>query len=197
MKIFKILLPVWMVLFLASCQVMRHAPMEEESYGRRVHELSRALMAMPSVDARAATEADQLARVAVSEGEAFAQKFGVVRPAWLNNCLVNIKLRERGLCWQYMYHLYWAIEREQPEYFTLRCAVRDQGRLFHEHHAVALSAKGESFANSLILDPWQDCGRLIWFRPSGERGEWKDNPYEARRAQRIRQNANAEGGADE
>ena len=181
MKFIKILLSL-MVLLLASCQVLRHAPMGAQTHDRRVDELTRALMAMPGVDARAATEADRLARVAVGEGEAFAQRFGVVRPAWLNNCLVNIKLHERGLCWQYMYHLYWALEREQPEHFTLRCAVRDQGRLFHEHHAVAVSAKGAAFGDSLILDPWQDCGRLIWFVPSGERGEWKNNPVEVRRA---------------
>ena len=52
------------------------------------------------------------------------------------------------------------------------CAVRDPGRLFREHHCVVAIPKGGTFADGLVLDPWEKGGNLIAFPVNGAPRPW-------------------------
>jgi len=162
-----------------SCQVMRHQPMSVVEMDRRSSELELALLGLRGVDAAGAdviAEVNKIARVCVVEGENFAQENRAVRPSWLNNCLVNVGIHRSGLCWHYRNHLYDQLHAMNRKYFEVHTGVRDKGRTFHEHHCVVIVPAGGGFHDGLVIDPWQESGRTIWFATQGERGEWSYQP---------------------
>jgi hypothetical protein len=119
-------------------------------------------------------EAGRLALVAEREARALAIAYGVTGPAWFHNCLVNIGLKERGLCWQYMEDMFARLYQENPRHFDLHTAVRDDNSTFLEHNCVLLAAKGQPFVSGWILDPWVKPGTLRLIRPRGDGRSWHE-----------------------
>ena len=128
--------------------------------------------ANPSAPARA--EANRLAHVAEREARALAISYRVSGPAWFHNCLVNIGIKERGLCWHYMEDMFARLHAENPRHFDLHTAVRDDDSTFLEHNCVLLSAKGQPFASGWVLDPWVKPGSLQLVRPRGDGRPWHE-----------------------
>ena len=126
----------------------------------------------PDVDREAAL----LAATAVHEAREISRQFRVVGPAWFHNCLVNTGVRDGGLCWHYMTELYLRLARLEPRYFDLHCGVRDPGRLFLEHHCVALTARGQPYPTGLVLDPWVKGGNLVFFPVRSPGSPWIEDP---------------------
>ena len=163
----------------ASCQLMRHEPMSSAEIQQRSSDLEAALLGLRGVDkanAEVSREAEQIAWVCVVEGENFAQDNNAVRPSWWNNCLVNLGIHRWGLCWHFQHYLYGRLHVLDLKQFTVRCGVRDKGNLFHEHHCVVIVPPGGGFHDGLVIDPWQNSGRTIWFATRGEDGDWIDEP---------------------
>lgn len=117
-------------------------------------------------------EASRLALVAEREARALAIGYRVSGPAWFHNCLVNVGIKERGLCWQYMEDMFAVLVRENPRHFALHTAVRDDNSTFLEHNCVLLAAKGKPFVSGWILDPWVKPGSLQLIRPRGDGRPW-------------------------
>ncbi len=163
-----------------SCQMMRHQPMSAAEMDRRSVALESALLGLRGVDAASevvSAEAALIARVCVVEGEAFAQKYQAVRPSWWNNCLVNLGIHEWGLCWHYQHYLYAQLYPHPLRHFKVHCGGRDKGRKFHEHNCVVIVPVGGEFHDGLVIDPWKESGRTIWFATRGEDGDWIDEPH--------------------
>jgi hypothetical protein len=130
------------------------------------------LVALPGAGEKSRPEARRVASEAVSVSRQLAREYRIVRPAGLHNCLVNTDRRERGLCWQWMEDLYPRMRSLEAKNFTFVCAVRDEGRLFREHHCVVAIPKGGSFNDGLVLDPWEKGGHLTVFPVSGAKRPW-------------------------
>ncbi len=123
-------------------------------------------------DHQARAEADKLASIAESEARRLARLYRVQSPAWVHNCLVNVGIKERGLCWQYMEDLFVALNKSQPVRFDLHSGVRDDGSTFFEHNCVVVTAAGQPFTTGLVLDPWHKPGQLLVFPARGHGKPW-------------------------
>jgi hypothetical protein len=157
-------------LLLAACQ---SAPPPD-----RTAAAARQMAALHPPDKRGevAAEAQRLAAAAVATTDELVRGYRVFAPSWLHNCLVNTGARERGLCWHYMEDLFAALANPPPQHFELRCAVRDLGNLWREHHCVVLLVRGRPFAEGLVLDPWKRPGRLLINPVVESRRPWQDDP---------------------
>ena len=151
---------------------------------QRTSALASELVAMsgPSVERSVlVAEAEQIARICVVEGERFAQENSAVRPAWWNNCLTNTGFKRWGLCWHYEHYLFGALHPLSLKYYHVHNAVRDKVRKFHEHHCIVIVRNGGSFRDGIVIDPWKEGGRTIWFATHGDQGEWLDQERTRRR----------------
>lgn len=128
----------------------------------------------------ARAEARWLADTAVAQSAAIARENRIVLFGWLNNILVNSKLRDRGLCWQVQQDLYRDLRRRPLHYFRLGLTIRDRGT-GREHSCVYVNAAGKGLQDSLVLDAWKNCGHLVVLtQQDREGGKWEEDwrePY--------------------
>lgn len=118
------------------------------------------LPASQAVQPKAQEEAKWLADTAIAQSAAIARENKTVLYGWLNNILVNSRWRERGLCWHYQQDLYRELRRRPIKYFYIGLTIRDRGT-GREHSCVYINAVGHGLKDSLVLDPWKNCGHLL------------------------------------
>lgn len=108
-----------------------------------------------------ADEAKRLAEVAVEQAADLAEQFRAVRPAWLGNYMVNMGLRDRGLCYDWANALYPRLHALNLRSLELHLAVArmDTPR---EHNCIVVTAPRQPFSEGIVLDAWRHSGRL-WF----------------------------------
>lgn len=120
-----------------------------------VHDL-RALDAQ--VDAH---EAQAVADTALNHSLDLAEQYRAVRPAFVHNIMVNMKFRDRGLCYHWADDLLQKLQALGPR--TLRLyRVVSKIATPHEHNAVVVAAQDQRMRQGLILDAWRHGGRLYW-----------------------------------
>src|SRR5262249_15570132 len=112
----------------------------------------------PSVER---TEASIAAETAYSYSLQLAKEYRVVPPALLHNMLVNMGIRQRGLCFQ------WADDlSDRLESLHLHSLVLHRGVAMletrHEHSSVVLTSQGQPFDQGIVLDAWRNSGHLFW-----------------------------------
>jgi len=122
-----------------------------------------------------AGEATRLAETAVVESATLAREFRAVRPAWFGNYLVNFGLRDHGLCYDWANGLYPCLHKLGLKTLELHLAVARMDTR-HEHNAIVVTARGQSFADGVVLDAWRHSGRL-WFGSVGsDKYPWQPLP---------------------
>jgi hypothetical protein len=47
-----------------------------------------------------------------------------------------------------------------------------------EHNGIVVTAKGQSFEDGIVLDPWRKGGRLAWAKVAEDRYPWLPLPRE-------------------
>ena len=107
----------------------------------------------------AAQEATWLADTAYKAAAGIARINGSCFPGWAGNALINARLQDRGLCWQYQHDMYRELRRRPLNYFRIGCCVRDGGKA-SEHNCVYIAPKGASWPQAWVLDAWMWNGRL-------------------------------------
>jgi hypothetical protein len=118
-------------------------------------------------------EAHRLAEAAMAQSTRLAAEYHMARPALFNNVLVNVGLKKRGLCWHWTEDLIAALRRLPLSSYELHWGIAHRGRLFREHNSLVVTARGESFASGIVLDPWRDSGALRWVAVSEDRYPWE------------------------
>lgn len=118
-------------------------------------------------------EANLAATASHSYSLQLAQQYRVVRPPFVHNTLVNLGLKQRGLCYHWAGDLYARLRSLDLHTLELRLAVarRDTRR---EHNSVVLVAAGQSFHGGIVLDPWRRSGRLYWADVAADKYPWTD-----------------------
>jgi hypothetical protein len=151
------LLPAW-----AGCSTVA-TPRDSEGRATRAPEsdvaaLAQALRTLDaSVDPH---EARALSDLAFNYSLDLADSYRVVHPAVVHNILVNLDLRQRGLCFQ------WAEDLEarlrQSGLRTLRL-YRVVARINtpREHNAIVVAALNQRMREGILLDAWRHGGRLF------------------------------------
>ena len=118
-----------------------------------------------------AAEAEAAARVLLSETQRFRREFRIVRPPNVHNFLVNMGLRESGLCWQWTEALGQALRPLKLKTLDIHWAVAKpaSGR---EHNVVVLCAAGRPFSSGVVLDSWRASGYLLWIPVGQDSYHW-------------------------
>ena len=158
------------------------------AYSNDVHArqrgVSRAALLADSIDALSpevrATEARQLADCAYLTSRQLARDYRVVGPPLFHNFLVNIGVRERGLCFQWARDLFAKLNQLPLRTIELHWGAARAGT-WREHNCVVVTAKGEPFATGIVLDAWRHSGRLFWSPVQADHYPWHED-----QAERIR-----------
>lgn len=121
-----------------------------------------------------AYEASHLAINSVYYSQFLAKKYEVVMFPWVQNTLVNIGVKKRGLCYEWTEDLLNFLARQNYGTLQLHAIGANIGSL-SEHNALAVSAVGEGVENSIVLDAWRDSGNLYFNQIyKDKKYEWKE-----------------------
>jgi hypothetical protein len=117
-------------------------------------------------------EAALLADTSVRYGMELARQYRMVRPIEIHNTLVNLGLRQRGLCYQTAEDMYVRLRELDLKTLQLHWGVAHKGDLWLEHSGVIVTARGRPFSSGLVLDAWRHSGRLRWAWVGEDRYPW-------------------------
>jgi hypothetical protein len=123
-----------------------------------------------------ANDADEprlLARAAIAHSRSLAAEYRIARPPLLHNVLVNVGIKERGLCWHWTEDLLARLDELSLEHYELHWGTAYRGRLFREHNTVIVTAKGSPLETGIVLDPWRGSGQLYWTPVSDDSYPWE------------------------
>ncbi len=92
------------------------------------------------------------------------EEFQLTSPPWFHNFLVNVGLREKGLCYHWGDALYVHLLEKKYPHFDFHLVGANIGEYFSEHNALVVVAKGEKIFDGVLIDPWRDSGELYFSR---------------------------------
>jgi hypothetical protein len=97
----------------------------------------------------------------------------VFGPPLFHNFLVNIGLKERGLCYHWAEDLLTRLEALRLATLEFRWGNARAGTL-REHNTVVVTAQDQPFDQGIVLDAWRHSGRLHWTHVNADRYPWKE-----------------------
>lgn len=157
-----ILLLLTPLFYLAGCSATNAVPeLSSNALTQQVTALGKSIDALDdSIDR---DEAQRAARIAIEYPLELAQQYRISGSALFHNLMVNIGLRERGLCIDWTADLKARLEQEQFRSLDLHWAIANYETPFRlEHSTVVISAVGATLEQGIVLDPWRNTGRLFW-----------------------------------
>jgi hypothetical protein len=107
-------------------------------------------------------EARRVAHAAVTDSYRLAEGYRLATPARWHNLLIQVGLRERGLCFHWTEDLMRRLQALNLRTYRLHWGVAHQGSDLYEHNSVVITASNQPFENGLVLDPWRNSGDLYW-----------------------------------
>jgi hypothetical protein len=123
-------------------------------------------------------EAREVADLAYATAEHLRHDYGVIGgPPSLQNALVNLGMRKRGLCFQWAEDLLVRLDALKLTTLELHWAEAYAGT-WREHNCVVVTAKGQPFQQGIILDCWRHSGHLFWSALETDHYPWvEDSRY--------------------
>lgn len=156
-------------LFAAACILCLAGCASPKPTGQPAPNLTQRLQTLSPTIAPA--EATLAADTACSYALELAKEYRVVRPAIFHNVLVNLGLRQRGLCFQWADDLSAKLlSLHLRTLLVRRGAARLDTR--REHSSVVLTALGQPFEDGIVLDAWRHSGRLYWGGVKTDKYPW-------------------------
>ncbi|MGR3378764.1 hypothetical protein [Salipiger abyssi] len=126
----------------------------------RIAEVAAELRALgPGVDP---AEAERAARIAVLKPLDWAREWRVVDPPLVHNFKVVNGFRDKGVCQDWADALEIALHAEGFRTLELHRAIANARNLSLEHATVVVTARGQSWEQGLILDPWRLGQGRLW-----------------------------------
>ncbi len=121
-------------------------------------------------------EAKRLSRIAVLYPLYLSKKYELTYPPLFHNFLVNVHIKKRGLCYQWVEDMLKYIKCSDFKSFDFHWGVANRGKI-NEHNVIVVTAKGEPFESGVILDAWRDSGTLFFSKVKEDKEyrfrEWK------------------------
>ncbi len=119
-------------------------------------------------------EAESLSREIFKETAKLRKKFKPVSEPHFNNFLINVGVKDKGLCYQWSDALYIHFSDKNYHDFEFHLLVANKGEYFYEHNVLVVVAKGEKVMDGVIVDPWREPGKLYFAKVSEDKKyEWK------------------------
>jgi hypothetical protein len=141
--------------FLAGCTVT--PPLVSQT---KITQLADSLQSLDSNIPR--SEAMQLSKDIFHQTQWLTKEFALTSPPVFHNFLVNVGLREKGLCYHWSDALYAHLSKKQYDSFEFHLAGANIGKYFYEHNALLVIAKGGKVEEGIIIDPWRNSGALYF-----------------------------------
>ncbi len=112
---------------------------------------------LQNLDKRLDTKQAQLiSKNVLTVSKEIKEEFDPLPFPWFNNFLVNIGLKEKGLCWEYRDALLLKLKPKVAP-LTLLPVVANIDKL-NEHNAVVIASKDTKFQDTLLVDLWRKSG---------------------------------------
>lgn len=153
--LFKMLLALLAAVFLTACATVPEDVREPDTTG-----LARTVSALDASVSQ--QEAQTVAQLAYSYPLELRTQYNVTDGPLVHNAKVNSGLRPRGLCWHWADDLEARLRQEEFQTLTLHRAIANHDNIRIEHSTVVISAKGQTMAQGVVLDPWRYGGHLFW-----------------------------------
>lgn len=139
---------------------------EDEALRARLVALS------PSVDPE---EARRVAHIAYTTGRELAAKWKMFSSPTIHSLLINMGLKKGGYCYQFATELLLRLDAQKLKTLELHWAESDAGT-DTEHNVIAVTARGQPFAEGIMLDNWRHAGHLLWGPLNGDPSHtWQEN----------------------
>lgn len=122
------------------------------------------------------SEARRVAETAVTYSLRLAEEYRVAPPARWHNLLIQVGLRERGLCFHWTEDLMRRLQTLPLTTYELHWGVAHRGSDLREHNSVVVTAVNQPFEKGLVLDPWRNPGDLFWVRVDRDAYPWEPLP---------------------
>lgn len=120
-------------------------------------------------------EARRVAYIAYTTGLELARKWRMVASPTVQSFLINIGLRKAGYCYQFATELLLRLDAQKLQTLELHWAESDAGT-DTEHNVIAVTARGQPFAQGIMLDNWRHSGHLLWGPLNGDPSHtWQEN----------------------
>ncbi len=120
-------------------------------------------------------EARRVAYISYTTGRELASKWHMVSSPTMQSFLINIGLRKGGYCYQFASELLFRLDAQKLQTLELHWAESDAGT-DTEHNVIAVTARGQPFAEGIMLDNWRHSGHLLWGPLNGDPSHtWQEN----------------------
>ena len=161
-------------LLASGCAGHRAASLSPERISSNVDALRRELAALgPGIDK---AEAGMVAETAVTYSSRLAEEYRVATPARLHNLLIQVGMKDRGLCYHWTEDLMMRLQALNLRTYQLHWGVAHRGNDLREHNSVVITANGQPFQAGLLLDPWRNSGVLYWAVVDTDSYPWEELP---------------------
>ena len=120
-------------------------------------------------------EARRVTYIAYTTGRELARKWNMVPSPTMQSFLINMGLRKGGYCYQFATELLLRLDAQKLQTLDLHWAESDAGT-DTEHNVIAVTARGQPFAEGIMLDNWRHSGHLLWGPLNGDPSHtWQEN----------------------
>lgn len=146
------------------------ARLDKAPQPERIHALTGEILAL---DLKVSpVEAESCARLAITYSELLRDTYNITEPIELNNIMVNMHLKPRGLCYQLADDLQAELVSQNYKTLTFQRATAWWDDLVKEHNCVVVTAPGQDFEEGIVLDCWRNAGTLRWSKVKLDHYPW-------------------------
>ncbi len=107
-------------------------------------------------------EAQQLSTALSSCSSQLSTQYELTKPPLFHNFLVNVGIKERGLCWHFAYDMLSCAKKLNLKSFDYYIGGANIDEYWEEHNTLVTSCKGCAFEKGVVLDAWRDSGDLYF-----------------------------------
>jgi hypothetical protein len=117
-------------------------------------------------------EAAACASLAIRYSELLRDRYHITEPIEINNMMVNLGLKERGLCYQLADDMQAELRAQHYRTLFFQRATANWSDILREHNCVVITGPGQPFEEGLVLDAWRNAGTLRWARVKLDHYPW-------------------------
>lgn len=107
-------------------------------------------------------DAKTLAKEMILFSSDLKKEYELVTPPLYHNFLVNIGLKDRGLCWHFAYDMLAHAKELNLKSFDYYIGGANIDDYWEEHNTLLVTCKGCPFEEGIVLDPWRNSGKLYY-----------------------------------
>ena len=165
----RLLFIVFLSMLFNACSVKQPSP---NTINKNIKELNSLIIKLSPAISK--NEAFDFSNSSINYSLKLSKEYQAISSPWIQNTLVNIGIKKRGLCYEWTEDLLKYLVRRNYETLSFHAVGANIGYM-NEHNSLSVSAKGEGIENSILLDAWRNSGDL-YFRKIREdkKYEWKE-----------------------